>query len=424
MKRRIAFITVFLFITAASYVLGDLAQNSVDLSLEYGCVAEHRRLSAPSSDSDEGFQINASPGQKIATIPLLVGESDYKITISSDCIYKHEDDNLSVRPFGIDAVLYLEYEGNSMLFGYGGIGKTDNHTGKYNVDDEIEFTVNSNLPNEFSDMSSDDFYWYTWANPELWLTVMYLRWVYRNSPEMQDKYDGRYEFMLEEYFKKTPTGARLELYLVLPPLTENEKNQMLYANNNEYKSLIHVTGGVQQEIEISGNYTSFINVVSLNIGGNENTKSINLDPSESNPIAYGKNGIDVGTYSYKIETSPGFDVAFDAFLSSSNNPSSNNGAFTLTYLNNDANETSITYEAGISSSNKATKWFDGTLTLATLLKDDSLFNLGSSDFITTGDYVGGGDIMFRLTNDSTQRIDEIPPGTYTSTIYFHVVANL
>ena len=219
------------------------------------------------------------------------------------------------------------------------------------------------------------------------------------------------------------TSAYLDIVLVLPELSETEKNKMLYSNDNEYKSLIHVTGGVQQEIEISGNYTSSINVVSLNIGGNENTKSINLDPSESNQIAYGEDGIDVGTYSYEIKTSPGFDVAFDAFLSSSNNPSSNNGAFTLTCLNNDANETSITYEAGIRSSNTTTKWFDGTQTFTTL-RDDSLFNLGSSDFVTTGDYVGGGDIMFRLTNDSTQRIDEIPPGTYTSTIYFHVVANL
>lgn len=428
MKRRIALITIFLFMVAASStfadVLGDLAQTSVDLSLEYGCVAEHRRLNASSSDSDEGFQINPSPGQKIAKISLPVGDSDYEITISSDCKYKHEDNNQSVRPFGIDAVLYLEYEGNSMLSGYGGIGETADHTGSYNVGDEIKFTVNGNLANEFSNMSSDEFYWYTWVHPELWLNVMHLRWVYRNSPEMQDKYDGPYEFMLEEYFKQTPTGARLELYLILPSLTESEENQMLYAGNNEYSSTISVTGnGVNEKITISGNYTDVTERIecSLTVASNGNAEAINLNSMDS-----ANSEIAIGTYIYTIVIENlNQQVGFYAFLSSSNDPNISGGEFTLS--NDNYN---FTYKAGIRKNKYSpAKWYYGSDTFDSIQTDESnMFNLGVADYSSSGPaertFTGDGEILFRLTDKTREIFYSILPGTYTSTIYFHVVADL
>lgn len=429
MKRRIALITIFLFMVAAfssfADVLEGLAQTSVDLSLEYGCVAEHKILSAPSSDSDEGFQINASPGQKIATIPLLVGESDYKITISSDCNYKHEDNEQSVRPFGIDAVLYLEYNGNSMLSGYGGIGETADHNGSNKVGKEIGLTVNRNLSNEFSNMNSDEFFWYTVFHPGLWLNVGYLIWVYYTSPEMQNTYDGPYEFMLEEYFKQTPTGARLELYLVLPSLTENEKNQMLYAGNNEYSSTISVTGnGVNEKITISGNYTDVTERIecSLTVASNGNADAINLNSMDS-----ANSEIAIGTYNYDIDiTSLNQDVGFYAFLSSSSVPDVSGGEFTLSNDNY-----SFTYEAGISEENGLEgeiKWYDGSDTFSSIQTDKSnMFNLGVSDYSISGPtriFEGDGEILFRLTDETIKDFDSIPAGTYTSNIYFHVVANL
>lgn len=445
MKRRIALITIFLFMVAASStfadVLGDLAQTSVDLSLEYGCVAEHSALNAPSSDSDGGFQINASSEQKIATISLPVGGSDYEITISSDCNYKHEDDNFSVRPFGIDAVLYLEYEGNIILSGYGGIGETGNHNGEYNVGDEIKLTVNGNLANEFSNMEPFEFFTYTlsWEHRDLWLPVLYLLGVYHSLPdEMKNTYEEEfgffdswlapYKFMLEEYFNQTPTGARLELYLVLPSL-ENKENQMLYAGNNEYSSTISVTGnGANEKITISGNYTDVTERIecSLTIASNDNADVINLnsmDPKNSDASS----SIDIGTYIYGIDiTSLNQDVGFYAFLSSSNNSAVSGGEFTLSNDNY-----SFTYEAGISEENgleEEIKWYDGSDTFSSIQTDESnMFNLGVSDYSTNGatrSFSGDGKILFRLTDKTRKNFDSILPGTYTSTIYFHVVADL
>ena len=417
MKRRIILLMAILLISASVILVAGPASINVDLaSTEYKCLGQH-------DSGNESAVLGDYSRQLIEHIELPVStdtssSSNYTITVSVDDFnYQFQPDGTTLpskRPYQLDLVLCQQWGSNAPVYENVALnhdGESPSHSFTIFASADAEAVIeelNSGHPGEqflkkipfhimrlWHNVTSDNDFGLFELND-------FIRYLYSTGNRL--------------------TSAYLDIVLVLPELGESEKN-MLYANNNEYKSHIHVTGGVQQEIEISGNYTSFIDVVSLNIVGNGNAESINLDPSESNPIAYGQDGIDVGTYSYEIKTSPGFDVAFDAFLSSSNNPSSNNGAFTLTCLNNDANETSITYEAGIRSSNTTTKWFDGTQTFATL-KDDSLFNLGSSDFVTTGDYVGGGDIMFRLTNDSTQRIDEIPPGTYTSTIYFHVVANL
>ena len=417
MKRRIILLMAILLISASVILVAGPASINVDLaSTEYKCLGQH-------DSGNESAVLGDYSRQLIEHIELPVStdtssSSNYTITVSVDDFnYQFQPDGTTLpskRPYQLDLVLCQQWGSNAPVYENVALnhdGESPSHSFTIFASADAEAVIeelNSGHPGEqflkkipfhimrlWHNVTSDNDFGLFELND-------FIRYLYSTGNRL--------------------TSAYLDIVLVLPELEESEKN-MLYANNNEYKSHIHVTGGVQQEIEISGNYTSFIDVVSLNIVGNGNAESINLDPSESNPIAYGQDGIDVGTYSYEIKTSPGFDVAFDAFLSSSNNPSSNNGAFTLTCLNNDANETSITYEAGIRSSNTTTKWFDGTQTFATL-KDDSLFNLGSSDFVTTGDYVGGGDIMFRLTNDSTQRIDEIPPGTYTSTIYFHVVANL
>lgn len=418
MKRRIILLMAILLISASVILAAGPASINVDLaSTEYKCLGQH-------DNGNESAVLGDYSRQLIEHIELPVStdtssSSNYTVTVSVDDFnYQFQPDgatSISKRPYQLDLVLCQQWGTNDPV--YENIAL--NHDGESSSSHSFTIFASASASAVIEEIHSGN--WFEQARKQVPFYVMMA--FYNLEHDFEDWFWDIDKFISYLYSTGNRlTSAYLDIVLVLPELGESEKN-MLYANNNEYKSHIHVTGGVQQEIEISGNYTSFINVVSLNIGGNENTKSINLDPSESNQIAYGEDGIDVGTYSYEIKTSPGFDVAFDAFLSSSNNPSSNNGAFTLTCLNNDANETSITYEAGIRSSNTTTKWFDGTQTFATL-KDDSLFNLGSSDFVTTGDYVGGGDIMFRLTSDSTQRIDEIPPGTYTSNIYFHVVAGL
>ena len=223
--------------------------------------------------------------------------------------------------------------------------------------------------------------------------------------------------------------AYIDIILVLPELEESEKNQMLYAGDNEYSSTISVTGnGVNEKIPISGNYTDVTERIecSLTVASNGNADAINLnsmDPKNSDALS----SLDIGTYVYGIDiTSLNQDVGFYAFLSSSSVPDVSGGEFTLSNDNY-----SFTYEAGISEENGLEgeiKWYDGSDTFSSIQTDESnMFNLGVSDFSTNGatrSFSGDGKILFRLTDKTIENFDSIPPGTYTSTIYFHVVANL
>lgn len=438
MKKKILLIILVLFLCASSGLFaisityGNAHQN-VDLSSIYNCVAPHVETS-----SEGQVEINSSSNQRIAIISdISITDSDNSITISSDCNYKHKDNNQSVqsvRPFGIDAVLYLEYEnGNSVLAGYGGIGN-DHNGGNYNVKSgELVLNISEELliGDGFSQMTAKELCEYIYDNREMWLYSAYLHWeFYFNSGKVFEyglKYGiyAAYGFMLDEYLKQTPTGARLELYLVLPSLG-NKENQMLYAGNNEYSSTISVTGnGVNEKITISGNYTDVTERIecSLTVASNGNADAINLNSMDS-----ANSEIAIGTYEYNIGiTSLNQNVGFYAFLSSSNNPAVSGGEFTLSNDNY-----SFTYKAGISKGNGLEgeiNWYDGAMTFSDVQDDQSniMFNLGVSDYLTNGatrSFRGDGEILFRLTDKTIENFDSILPGTYTSTIYFHVVANL
>lgn len=436
MKKKILLIILVLFLCASSGLFaisityGNAHQN-VDLSSIYKCVAPH----VETSSSEGQVEMNPPTNQRIAIISdIPITDSDNSITISSDCNYKHKDNNQSVqsvRPFGIDAVLYLEYEnGNSVLAGYGGIGN-DHNGGNYNVKSEqLVLNISEELIGDgFSQMTAEELCEYMYDNREMWLYSAYLHWEFLISGKVIEyliKYDiyAAYGFMLEEYFNQTPTGARLELYLVLPSL-ENKENQMLYAGNNEYSSTISVTGnGANEKITISGNYTDVTERIecSLTVASNGNADAINLNSMDS-----ANSEIAIGTYNYDIDiTSLNQDVGFYAFLSSSSVPDVSGGEFTLSNDNY-----SFTYEAGISEENgleEEIKWYDGSDTFSSIQTDESnMFNLGVSDYSTNGatrSFSGDGKILFRLTDKTRKDFDSIPAGTYTSNIYFHVVANL
>ena len=75
------------------------------------------------------------------------------------------------------------------------------------------------------------------------------------------------------------------------------------------------------------------------------------------------------------------------------------------------------------------KWYYGSDTFDSIQTDESnMFNLGVADYSSSGPaertFTGDGEILFRLTDKTREIFYSILPGTYTSTIYFHVVADL
>lgn len=229
------------------------------------------------------------------------------------------------------------------------------------------------------------------------------------------------------------TDAYIDVVLVLPDLNNDE--ELLYAENNEYKSsFIYKIGSYSEEVVFFANYLNINSEVGLSVTIDNLVREINLNENED--TIWSEVGIDIGDYEY--HTSEIYEAlikdegCFYSFLSSSSDPLVSNGDFILTSTSSGA---SFTYEAGLSSNKNGTvkKWYSGGDTVNVGIKagnESIVENLvkGTASRTNSGNtyyysYSDSGDIWIRLLNSGKTKYS-IPPGTYTSTIYFHVVANL
>ena len=424
-----SFIATIVFVFASSLVYGDVlngsvgtAQSGINLADSYDCIGEHRQLTGPT----DTINIKPNDYQRIASINLNADDSTISISSSNGWKYKYYN---SERSYGIDAVLYLLYEDSDpALIGFAGAG-SGHSKGSYNINSSIQFTVSSQASSDsgtdFNNMSTFEFMIYTGMHSETWLLVMAN--ILRYGLGGPDGYDTVYDYLLKEYFQTKPIGARLDLYLVLPDISDYA-DDMLYAASNEYKDTITISGsGVSDTtIEISGNYTNVSDDISVvwTITQDENNSQIVLN--DQSDIAPDSGGRDIGDYSYTVSMTSRYNtpVDFYTFLSSSEDATIPGNQFTLSNDNY-----SFSYQVGLTN-NTSTTWFDGRACFDKANLKDGLpsafdvLGLGTSNFSgeVNRTYSGSGDIRFRLT--SGVDINLIPAGTYTSDIYFHVIATL
>lgn len=223
--------------------------------------------------------------------------------------------------------------------------------------------------------------------------------------------------------------AYIDVVLVLPELTFDEDRQMVYTgtdtndSDSRYESTMEVNG---EEFKFYGYYPNRYNMLDFNLTVTPTgATSINLSIPDVQPEAA---GAEIAKYEYHATfySDAERETVFYAFLSSSQDPTADGGEFAL-----QGGNSNIIYQAGISSGSTV-KWFNGddTVNLGQNASNDpgSLFK-GSSGYVAIDNnrkrYTDSGDILFRLAPyPEYENVYSIPPGTYTSNIYFHVVANL
>ncbi len=433
-RKLFSFIIVFLlsnsFVFAFSITPGE-ANSNVDLSNSFGiysCLGNHESTEPTLSGYDR---------QIIAKIDLLSGAQDEKITIEfpADMQYEYKKDGItgsSYFPYGIELVYRQKWEIPWYIVALGifigGIPDTIEtiseytYLGQYHNGSSGDTSATFNISYE-KNMSKDI------IKSNFILNSLFLR-LFSHFGENQS-YDDYLDSLFSEY---GVIGSLAEVYidvvLVLPD--DYTDDSLLYAENNEYVSSFTVND--EEIFEFCANYYNINKYIemSLNVQGNHNAKNINL----SDDTIFTADGISVGTYEYTVteksnmpEDFVNADSAFYAFLSSSQN-STDTAAEKFTLSNSDASF-SFPYEAGIKKGLGSTVWYDGTNHIAAGSSSVDVLNFLVEGNANTGglfnpsvvSYSDGGSVMFRL-DKSEVNVDQIPPGTYTSTIYFHVVANL
>lgn len=428
-RKLFSFIIVFLlsnsFVFAFSITPGE-ANSNVDLSNSFGiysCLGNHESTEPTLSGYDR---------QIIAKIDLLSGAQDEKITIEfpADMQYEYEKDGItgsSYFPYGIELVYrqkwelynipgYLTFFLDDTIEGiseYVGLGPNhDESGGSTSATFNISYERNISI--------------------EIIKSTGILNFIFSGLFAIFGEENQSYDDYLANLIgQNSITGYLTESYIdVVLVLDDYTNDSLLYAENNEYVSSFTVNDG--ESWGFTANYYNISKYVGmeLSVQGNDKATSINL--SEEGIF----DGIEVGTYEYTVteknnmpEDLVNADSAFYAFLSSSQN-STDTAAEEFT-LSNSETGFSFPYEAGIRSQNDKEKWYDGTNHIVAgsssvdvpnfLLKG----NANTEGWInpTVVSYSDGGSVMFRL-DKSEVNVDQIPPGTYTSTIYFHVVANL
>ena len=431
-RKLFSFIIVFLlsnsFVFAFSITPGE-ANSNVDLSNSFGiysCLGNHESTEPTLSGYDR---------QIIAKIDLLSGAQDEKITIEfpADMQYEYEKDGItgsSYFPYGIELVYrqkwelynipgYLTFLLDDTIEGiseYVGLGPNhDESGGSTSATFNISYERNISI--------------------EIIKSTGILNFIFSGLFAIFGEENQSYDDYLANLIgQNSITGYLTESYidvvLVLPD--DYMDDNLLYAENNEYVSSFTVNDG--EPWLFSANYYNINKYVemSLNVQGTPNATSINL----SNADVFSDAGIEVGTYEYTVteksnmpEDFVNADSAFYAFLSSSQN-STDTAAEKFTLSNSDASF-SFPYEAGIKKGLGSTVWYDGTNHIAAGSSSVDVPNfLVKGNANTEGwfnpsvvSYSDSGSVMFRLL-ETDVNVDQIPPGTYTSTIYFHVVADL
>lgn len=231
-------------------------------------------------------------------------------------------------------------------------------------------------------------------------------------------------------------GAWIEFVLVLPEVDTNDTSYTVGSADDYYASFdITLSGGAagSWHCEFTGWYedpregdVQFV----LNVVPNANASSISLDSDAG--IAYGSQGLGIGTYFYSTTKSTSGDgKAYYAFVSSSQSPTTPGGAFSLVRTGTDGGTgNEIPYEIGLDSlePGRDPKWFNGAVVMGDgeAAPADTFYSSRADDM---NDIDGNpvlqrwdeGNILFRLANGAD--VSTLNAGVYSSNVYFHVVVD-
>lgn len=429
MKKLIGLLFLLIIIPSCIFALQVTlmgAASGVDLSNInlYQCTGQHD-TSDNGGSSDSLPDVGYPETQVIARIQLteeeLKSASTIEISFPKGLVYSY---NNSIRPYDIELVFRQVWQsgGNStsVVGGYVPLG----HSGNENLN-SYTFTVPAG-----DDVQSI----YDTVMSSVW-SRLYFRWLHfidgLDHPLLwlmpfekyvMTKISDRSTFLVSAY---------IDVVLVLPELSFDEDRKMFYTgiDTNDpdscYESTMKVNGA-EPGYKFYGYYpNNKYNMMDFNLTVTPTgATSINLSVPDVQP---GAAGVEIAKYEYSAtfygDTEEPF---FYAFLSSSQDPTQSGGEFALQGVNSN-----IIYQAGISSGSTE-KWFNGddTVKLGQNASNDpgSLFK-GSSGYVEIDDnrkrYTDSGDILFKLApGHGYDNVYSIPPGTYTSNIYFHVVADL
>lgn len=395
----------------------DLSNDSIN-SNSYPCTGQHD-ISDDAGSSGSLPDIGYADRQVIARIQLsdaeLTSLSTIEIAFPDGLVYSYGS---SERPYDIELVFRQVWQsgGNStsVVGGYAPLG----HSGNENLN-SYTFTV----------PTGDDVQAIYNTVMSSWLRY-YFHWL-RFCDGLSAWLTPFDEYVKDRISKGSTVlaSAYIDVVLVLPELYFDEDRQMIYTGtdtndpNLRYESTMEVNDG---EYKFYGYYPKKYNMLDFNLTVTPTgAMSIDLNNSDVQPKA---NGLEIAEYEYDATFygDAERETSFYAFLSSSQDPTADGGEFAL-----QGGNSNIIYQAGISSGSTE-KWFNGddTVNLGQNASNDpgSLFK-GSSGYVAIDNnrkrYTDSGDILFRLAPaPEYESVYSIPPGTYTSTIYFHVVANL
>ena len=229
-------------------------------------------------------------------------------------------------------------------------------------------------------------------------------------------------------------GAWVEIVLVLPKIDPYNTSYTVGSANDYYASFdITLSGGAEGSWHcvFTGWYENpqdgevqFV----LNVVPNANASSINLDSDDG--IAYGSQGLPIGTYFYTTtKSNSSEDKDYYAFVSSSQSPTAPGGTFSLVRTGTDGGTgNEIPYEIGLDSLElgRDPKWFNGAVVMSDGAIDpagtfyssraDNMSDIDGNPVLQRWDE---GDILFRLANGAD--VNTLAAGVYSSNVYFHVV---
>lgn len=421
----VAFILLLISVSTslfAYYIEYKQAQmTSVDLSNDsvgnYLCLDNHNA----SEELEDEFRLNYSENQVIARI--ILEDTDLSnggiITFDFDGFNFNCDgfENIN-RPYGIELVFWQKWKIDGspkdyIVAGYKAFG-TGHLDDASDTDSSFEIPAGASKESIATIIKNNRdlrraYFWYRILFPTYWIKPL---------DDFIDYIVEKEETYLEEGY--------IDVVLVLPELTFEQENQMVYSD--EYSASFTVNG--TKPIEFTGYYKKNNNPLTFNltVDGNENTKAIDLS-SES--IKSDEAGLEIGSYEYSAEfindlyNEP--NLKYYSFVSSSDSPSGPNGEFVL--VDTIDNQNTIRYQIGLKNGSNPIKWYTGDMSVSLgenvsnevdgLLAGPASYKVLDNKIIIED----SGVILFKLT-ESADNPFEIPPGTYNSNIYFHVIANL
>lgn len=429
----VAFILLLISVSTslfAYHIEYNQARINVDLSNDlvtnYSCLENHNI----SSDSEEEIMLDYNSAKVIARI-ILDDELISGGTISfdfNDLNYKYTDDvngRSSKRPYGIELVFKQKWtiEGKPQeeaVGGYIAIGSGHNGIVSQNSN-TAEFVIPAG-----GDTSAIVDTIIESVILRIIFYIRYLAYIFFHW-DMRDMTFEEYVEMIVTQGQTKLTSGYIDVVLVLPELTFEQERQMVWSE--KYAASFKVNDTVP--IEFKGFYKKNNNplVFSLTVDGNENTKLIDL--SSDVIRSSNENGLGIGSYEYSAEfINDSINVPnlkYYSFVSSSANPAVSTGEFVL--VDTIDKQNTIKYQIGLKNGSNSIKWYTGDMSVVLGENASNEFDgllAGPSSYKVLDNKTvleDTGVILFKLTEASDDPF-EIPPGTYSSNIYFHVIANV